>query len=632
MADRYAISAGTWDASDTTIWSATDGGAGGASAPTVADAVILNGNSGVGTITIGAGAVGLTLVTTGYAGTIAFGTNSISLAGNNATIYQGAATFSVTGTPVINCTYAGGTGSRSINAGAPTEANSISFNISAGTDTVAVAGSVRSLNFAGFTGTYPGSDLLTVYGDLTYVAGMTVPASSGSTITFAATSGTKTITSAGKTIIRALTFNGVGGTWQFQDNFTADSSRSIILTNGTLDCNGKTLTSGVFFSNNTNTRALLCTGATFVLLFNNDFIWRVPDLTGFTITGRPNVQMNYSGATGTRTIQHGSTSGGTEADAPDIAVTAGTDIIAITAGSKINNLTYAGFTGTRTNTAFTLYGNLTYSAGMTLTAGANALTLGATSGTKTITSNGQTLDFPITVNGTGGTFAPADALVMGATRTLTLTNGTLNFTGFSPSIGLFALGAGTKTLTLGTGTITVLGAGRFGMGCGNQRHRADGHRHDRDDQHDLRQRQDLRGRGKGMGHAQPRRRRGADRHGVEYLRRYRQQRPARNHHPDRGHDHHADPAKPVGHFGEPRDAEQLEQWVGGNDQHCQRVDPGLLHVDPGQHGDRRGGIRCAVQHQRKRQHRVDLRLGGQQQRLAGRNGYPLLHRQRETLK
>ena len=52
MADRYWVGGtGTWDTTTTTNWSATSGGAGGASAPTLADNVIIDGSSGTGTIT-----------------------------------------------------------------------------------------------------------------------------------------------------------------------------------------------------------------------------------------------------------------------------------------------------------------------------------------------------------------------------------------------------------------------------------------------------------------------------------------------------------------------------------------------------------------------------------------------------
>lgn len=60
MADRYWVGgAGTWDATTTTNWSATSGGAGGASAPTSVDNVIFNSasNATLYTVTIGTNAV-----------------------------------------------------------------------------------------------------------------------------------------------------------------------------------------------------------------------------------------------------------------------------------------------------------------------------------------------------------------------------------------------------------------------------------------------------------------------------------------------------------------------------------------------------------------------------------------------
>jgi hypothetical protein len=61
MADRYWVGgSGTWDASTTTNWATTSGGAGGASAPTSADNAYFDGSSDSGapfTVTIGTGAV-----------------------------------------------------------------------------------------------------------------------------------------------------------------------------------------------------------------------------------------------------------------------------------------------------------------------------------------------------------------------------------------------------------------------------------------------------------------------------------------------------------------------------------------------------------------------------------------------
>lgn len=75
MADRYWVSGtGNWDQATTTHWSATSGGAGGASVPVAGDDVYLDGNSGTGNVTITANAPCRSLDCTGYAGTLTHNT------------------------------------------------------------------------------------------------------------------------------------------------------------------------------------------------------------------------------------------------------------------------------------------------------------------------------------------------------------------------------------------------------------------------------------------------------------------------------------------------------------------------------------------------------------------------------
>jgi hypothetical protein len=78
-----------------------------------------------------------------------------------------------------------------------------------------------------------GSPTFSIYGSLTLCASMTF--SYWGTLTMKATSGTKTITSNGVAWNCNLTFDGVGGTFQFEDNLTFDVSKSLTLTNGTVD-------------------------------------------------------------------------------------------------------------------------------------------------------------------------------------------------------------------------------------------------------------------------------------------------------------------------------------------------------------------------------------------------------------
>jgi hypothetical protein len=120
-------------------------------------------------------------------------------------------------------------------------------------------------------------------------------------------------------------------------------------------------------------------------------------------------------------------------------ITAGTDIVATAGNHCVRNLNFTGFSGTFNNNARSVFGNLTLSSGMTVNAGVQITTFGATSGTKTITTNAKTVDFPLTFNGIGGTFAFQDALTQGSTRAFTITNGTVQLkSGVTSTVGSLA--------------------------------------------------------------------------------------------------------------------------------------------------------------------------------------------------
>jgi hypothetical protein len=397
--------------------------------------------------------------------TIDFGTGNITVTGNNTTVYQTntATNLTVTGTPVVNFTYSGSTGTRVIQTGAAaTENNCVSVNVTAGSDIVSFSnqGRMKNLNFTGFSGSLGSvAFAIGIFGNLTFSSGMSNPTVDGG-YDLLATSGTKTITSNGKTIDAPIDINGIGGTFQLADALTLGSTRTLTLTNGTLDLNDFDLSTGLFSSSNSNTRVIDFGTGDIILTGNDATVWNMLTLTGFSYTGTPTVISNYSGSTGTRTLIHGSSVTGTEANALNFSITAGTDTVALTSTFFAKNLNFTGFTGTRTNTTINIFGNLTISSGMTLTAGTAITTFAATSGTQDITSNGKTFDFPVTQNGVGGTVRLLDNLTIGSTRTLTLTNGTLNLNNFNLSTGLFSSNnSNTRVLTLGTGTMTITGSG-----------------------------------------------------------------------------------------------------------------------------------------------------------------------------
>jgi hypothetical protein len=426
MAARYWVGGtGTWDATAGTKWALTSGGAGGQTVPTSSDTVFFDANSGANTVTLNSGynPTISTLTMTGFTGTLAFGTQNITLNGNNATIYNQPTIMSVTGTPVINCSYSGATGTRTISTGSVTESNSVSFNISTGTDIVSVTSVVKNLNFTGFSGTF-GNIARTIYGNLTISSGMTLTAGTAIT-TFGATSGTQQVTSNGKTLDFPITMSGTS-TVQLQDNLTMGSTRTFTLTSGTLDLNNKTLSTGLFSSANSNTRSVLFGTGNITVTGSGATVWNTATATNFSYTGTPTVNFTYSGSTGTRTIAQASAgNGGSETNSVDMNISAGSDTVTFGGASRIyRNTDFTGFTGTYTNAAIIFVGNLKFSSGMTVGNGTNAITFASTLQQQNITTNNQTLDFPISFTGTN-TYQFQDALTQGSTRITAFVSGTL---------------------------------------------------------------------------------------------------------------------------------------------------------------------------------------------------------------
>ncbi|MGV0954683.1 MAG: hypothetical protein ACOYBR_10255, partial [Fluviibacter sp.] len=334
MADRYWVGGtGSWDAT-TTHWSATSGGAGGASVPTSADNVFFDSAS-------------------------------------NATSY---------------------------------------------TVTVAVASSCANLSIAAPASgsvTWAGSLGLSIYGDMTIAATGVIRTYSGS-IAFRATVAGKTINTNGVSLVSNLNFTGVGGTWALQGALTTSASRTVTLSDGTLDLNGFSLTCGLFASSGTTARGIAF-GSGSITVIGAGIIWNTA-AAGMTTTGTQLVNISNPTATAA-TVSCGLLS---EANAISFNITTGTYSLTLSSGSK-RNLNFSGFAGTVSNGAQTIYGNLTIASAATYTGGANAWTFAATSGTKTITTNGETLGFPLIFNGVGGRWALQDALTMGSTIDVAIT-------------------------------------------------------------------------------------------------------------------------------------------------------------------------------------------------------------------
>ena len=571
MAARYWVGgSGTWNTTSTTNWSATSGGASGASVPTAADSVIfdqatsyavtmtgaltcldftvsagtvsfatgttptlaISGSislaagtttwNSTGTITFNATTTGKTISTNNTnidasvtfngtgggwtlqnnftagitrtvtltagtldlqsytltcglfsgsgstARTIAFGTGNITVNGTGNVWNTGTVTsLTITGTPVVNVSNNTATAA-AVLSGALAEASAISFNITTGTYTLTIFGTsgytYKNIDFTGFAGTIGTPSTVTIYGNLKLSTGMSLTASA-SIVTFGATSGTKTITSNGKTMDFPVTFNGIGGTWQLQDAMTVGSTRVTTLTNGTLDLNSLSLNTGTFISSNSNARTIAFGTGSIVCNANSSASLDITTATNLSITGTPQFSLTNTTSNG---AVLGSTAGYfTEANSLSVSIGSpsgsagvyiGSGSVATTLTGVFKNIDLTGFTGTLANSVRTIYGNLTVSTGTTATAGTSITTFGATSGTKTITSNGKTLDFPVTFNGIGGTWQLQDAMTVGATRNTTLTNGTIDLNNQTLTTGLFVSNvATTRSIAFGTGQIYVNG-------------------------------------------------------------------------------------------------------------------------------------------------------------------------------
>jgi hypothetical protein len=197
--------------------------------------------------------------------TLAFGTGKIVVLVSAATVFNisTATGLTVTGTaPLVQVTTAATTGTRTINIGLVGEANAINVDVTAGSDTVALATSnaaYKNVNFTGFTGAIVFNNSFNIYGNLDF--GGATSFSGGTTgLTFVATSGIKTIRTNGLTFSNSggVYFGGLSGTWVCQDALNVTGP--VILAYGTLQlAAGTTSVVGSFTTTNTSPKYLQST-------------------------------------------------------------------------------------------------------------------------------------------------------------------------------------------------------------------------------------------------------------------------------------------------------------------------------------------------------------------------------------
>jgi hypothetical protein len=428
--------------------------------------------------------------------TLAFGTGNITLTGVNATIFNTTTVtnMTITGTAVVNCVATTGTSvqTRTLTVGPHGEAQAISVNINPGTSAVDIfrlattSSGLKDVTFSStFTGTIQIANGIIVYGNFDVGGTTAYLITTSSQIGFYATSGTQNIN------FRSLNFGTAAAsctivfgsasstaTYLLTNGFTSLSTAitPIALNAGTLDLNNQTLTATSFSSSGGTARTLAMGTGKIVITGNNGTVCSTNTGTNLTITGSKRVELAYSGSVGQRSI-----SGVTLAQAIegtnllDYFITAGTDIVNFNGARSYGTIDFSnGGTSTFTTPgswlvgAVDIYGNLILNSTMGITGATVNVEMRATSGTKTITSAGQTMDFGLNINGLGGTFACSDALTLNSTRALSLVNGTLQLkASVTSTVGSFVTSGTTQkflqstlsgtqaTISQASGTVSV---------------------------------------------------------------------------------------------------------------------------------------------------------------------------------
>jgi len=381
---------------------------------------------------------------------------TINITGNASTVLDFTTITNLTLTGwACNFTYAGAIGNRTISLGAFLAAVAFDIVLPSGSDNIVLTGTMRDLNFTGFSGTLSNT-ARTLLGNLTVSATMTI--TDGSSATSFAGTGLQTITTNGRPFNQGITIASTGGTVRLLDNLSM-GIRTLALNSGTLDLNDFILNAFIVNSGTSNPRSIAF-GTTGIINLsgNNITVWGITNATSFSYTGTGRVNLTYAGAVGTRSIAHGSGGGVSYATRPPpIYITGGSDIVSITANSALNDVIITGGTFSLANTTRTIYGNLILRSGISVTAGANA-TIFAGVDTQTFDSAELITGFPITVSATGNVVL-ANTVILANTSNITLSSGTFNSNSKNVTAAAFlTTGNVAKTLNIGNTTLTLVGA------------------------------------------------------------------------------------------------------------------------------------------------------------------------------
>lgn len=513
MANRYWVGGtAAWDGTAGTKWSATSGGAGGASVPTSADDVFFDANSGASTVTISTATANfLTLTCTGFTGTIA-GTTGQAAYGNvtlgagmtwsntgNLAFQNVTATFTTNGVSFAGSLNVNSGGTVSLGSALTTTAaifvnqgtfNTNNYNVTA-TQISTNNSNTRTINLGSSTVTLSalnGLQFPTVT-NLTFNAGtssIVMTSSVGSTIvlngitlynlTLSAASASNTFQSSG-------TFNNLTLTAPASAGVSITQFDSRMTINGTLSTTGTAGNRRVWLRNSTYGIAITLTVNSTPSLTDADFrdiyvigtaapisgtrVGNLRGCSGITFSTPKTVYWVTAAGGNWSGNNWAATSGGAASTdnfplAQDTAIIENTGLNASAVISWDSAIPYTGTLDASSRTlAFSLnttgtpavYGDWKYGSAMTV-GGAGTLTFSGRN-TQTIASAGRAFGNPLVVDSYGGTVQLADAINAGASS-ITVTNGTFDTKNFSVTAGsLSSSNSNVRTITLGSSTVTL---------------------------------------------------------------------------------------------------------------------------------------------------------------------------------
>lgn len=521
MANRYWVGGtGSWDAT-TTHWSASSGGASGASVPTLSDDVFFDTLSNATLYTV-------TLTTAPVCRSVTVGapaTGAVTVAGSAAWSIYGSMTLAATGvtwTTTSAITFAATTTGFTITTNGVSLGNAITFNGAGGGWTLGSAftgsgawtltqGAFATANFnlttsATFqlTGaltrsiTLGSSSITCLNWNALGATNLTVNAGT-STITLTQAAGgfsgggltyynvykaqNGLVVDSGNTF-NALTNNGISSGGTFICSFTGNNTIGTLTVNGGSNANARasiqgtspgtqiTLTVSSFVTNGNidfrdinfqgaaspltvstggncgnNTNITLATPKTAYWSLAVGGSWHTSNAWALTSGGTP-AFANYPLPQDTAIIQDTGLNSGA-------AINFGTASIGtLDASTRTLPMSFNG-----TGQSPTVYGDFKLSSAVTSLSG--SFSFSGYNKTQTITSAGVTFNVnsTITINNLSTTVTLADAFILEATRTFTLTQGTFNLNAKTASMGLFSsTGSGVRSIAFNGGTMTVAGA------------------------------------------------------------------------------------------------------------------------------------------------------------------------------